>query len=159
MVTSGARRAGFAGNDMLNMLLRLSYGSLDPSRYRAKTNTRMADANPTSEPRFKSISLANALIGLPSLAAISRNASQNSGSNVTLVRCPLRVRECFCGPRLTVHPKCAVTGQASQSARKQSEDAPRPLRLHEYTGAPGAKRAPGCDSQVYCPSYRSHYIL
>lgn len=40
---------------------------------------------------------ANALIGIFFPQAISRNASQNSGSSETEVRWPLSVSECFAG--------------------------------------------------------------
>ena len=48
-------------------------------------------------PRSRSISAAKAFNAIPRSSEISLNASQNSSSRETLVRCPLSVNERFLG--------------------------------------------------------------
>src|SRR6056297_160161 len=65
-----------------------------------RTCTRIAEARPASMPRSASIRAASAFSAMPSSAAISRNARQNSSSSETLVRWPRRVSECLTGRAL-----------------------------------------------------------
>src|SRR6056300_1567522 len=79
----------------------------------------MAEASPRSIPRAASISAVKAFSGIFLILAISRNAFQNSGSKLMLVRCPFSVTECFTGRVLMVRacgrPRDPFLGQVSAS--------------------------------------------